>query len=80
MIIYCQSICWNGSDTAYAYAYDDNGNITSSTKGTTSVTYQYNGANELIRESDGMQKVNELKQAEKISKRKGQDDDSVVIY
>ena len=36
----------NGSDTAYAY--DDNGNITSITQGSTSVTYQYNGANELI--------------------------------
>ena len=34
------------------YAYDDNGNITSITKGTTSVTYQYNGANELIRENN----------------------------
>ena len=38
----------NGSDTAYAYDYDDNGNITSITRGSTSVTYQYNGANELI--------------------------------
>ena len=43
----------NGSDTAYAYAYDDNGNITSITRGSTSVTYQYNGANELIRENNG---------------------------
>ena len=34
------------------YAYDDNGNITSITQGTTSVTYQYNGANELIRENN----------------------------
>ena len=42
----------NGSDDAYAYVYDDNGNITSITKGTTSVTYQYNGANELIRENN----------------------------
>ena len=42
----------NGSDTAYAYAYDDNGNITSITRGSTSVTYQYNGANELIRENN----------------------------
>ena len=41
----------NGSDDAYEYAYDDNGNITSITQGTTSVTYQYNGANELIREN-----------------------------
>ena len=43
----------NGSDAEYEYAYDDNGNITSITKGTTSVTYQYNGANELIRENNG---------------------------
>ena len=42
----------NCSDTAYAYAYDDNGNITSITRGTTAVTYQYNGANELIRENN----------------------------
>ncbi|MBR0343363.1 MAG: hypothetical protein IJH64_14155 [Oscillospiraceae bacterium] len=43
----------NGSDDAYAYAYDDNGNITSITRGTVSVTYEYNGANELIRENNG---------------------------
>ena len=42
----------NGSDTAYSYAYDDNGNMTSITRGTTSVTYQYNGANELVRENN----------------------------
>ncbi len=38
----------NGSDAAYEYSYDDNGNITSITRGTVSVTYEYNGANELI--------------------------------
>ena len=81
----------NGSDTAYAYAYDDNGNITSITKGTTSVTYQYNGANELIREANGFAirafrghtgpgKVNELKTQKVFLKRVGQDRDSVVIY
>ena len=43
----------NGSDTAYEYAYDDNGNIISITRGSTSVTYQYNGANELVRENNG---------------------------
>lgn len=43
----------NGSDHVYTFAYDDNGSITSITKGTTSVTYQYNGANELIRENNG---------------------------
>ena len=37
----------NSSDDAY-----DNGNIISITQGTTSVTYQYNGANELIRENN----------------------------
>ena len=42
----------NGSDDAYEYAYDDNGNITSITRGSTSVTYQYNGANELTRENN----------------------------
>ena len=42
----------NGSDHVYTFAYDDNGNITSITKGTTSVTYQYNGANELVRENN----------------------------
>ena len=31
----------NGSDTAYAYEYDANGNITSITQGTVSVTYTY---------------------------------------
>ena len=43
----------NGSDAAYEYAYDDNGNITEITQGTSSVTYQYNGANELVRENNG---------------------------
>ena len=38
----------NGSDAEYEYAYDDNGNITEITQGSTSVTYEYNGANELI--------------------------------
>ena len=36
----------NGSDTAYAYEYDANGNITSITQGTVSVTYTYNNAND----------------------------------
>ena len=43
----------NGSDAAYEYAYDDNGNITSITRGTVSVTYEYNGTNELVRENNG---------------------------
>ena len=49
----------NGSDDAYEYAYDDNGNITSITQGTTSVTYQYNGANELIRENNGFTQLHD---------------------
>ena len=65
---------------AYAYTYDDNGNITSISKGTTSVTYQYNGANELIRENDPLRKVKRLKKPKDFSKRKGQDGKSVVIY
>ena len=40
----------NDSDTFYAY--DDNGNITSITRGTTSIAYEYNGANELTRENN----------------------------
>lgn len=44
----------NGNDTAYAYAYDNNGNITEIMQGSTSVTYEYNGANELIREYNGL--------------------------
>ena len=47
----------NGSDAAYEYAYDDNGNITSITRGTVSVTYEYNGANELIRENKGLSPI-----------------------
>ena len=43
----------NGSDDAYEYAYDDNGNITQITQGSASVTYEYNGANELVRENNG---------------------------
>ena len=43
----------NGSDTAFSYDYDANGNITSITQGSVSVTYFYNAANELIRENNG---------------------------
>ena len=42
----------NGSDAAYSYAYDDNGNITSVTQGGTSITYEYDAANRLIRENN----------------------------
>ena len=70
----------NGSDAEYEYAYDDNGNITSITQGTASVTYQYNGAIELIRENDPLRKVKRLKKQKVFSKRQGQDGKSVVIY
>ena len=43
----------NRTDAPYAYAYDDNGNITSITRNSTvAVSYQYNGANELVRENN----------------------------
>ena len=46
-------ICQNRKGNAYAYAYDDNGNITSITRGSTFVTYAYIGTNELVRENNG---------------------------
>ena len=42
----------NGSDDAYTYTYDDNGNITEITQGTTSITYEYDTANRLTRENN----------------------------
>jgi len=42
----------NGSDAAYTYTYDDNGNITSITQGSTSITYEYDAANRLTRENN----------------------------
>ena len=42
----------NSGDTAYDYAYDDNRNIASITRGSSAVAYQYNGANELVRENN----------------------------
>ena len=41
----------NGSDDAYSYTYDANGNITAITKGSMSFTYVYDKANQLIREN-----------------------------
>ena len=41
----------NGSDDAYSYSYDANGNIISITKGSMSFTYEYDEANQLIREN-----------------------------
>ena len=40
----------NGTDGAYSYTYDDNGNITSITQGTATTTYTYDTANQLVRE------------------------------
>ena len=42
----------NGSDAAYNYTYDDVGNITEITQGTTSIGYVYDDANRLIRENN----------------------------
>ena len=42
----------NGSDTAYQYAYDDNGNINKITQGSRSVSYFYDADNQLTRENN----------------------------
>lgn len=41
-----------GPHDDYAYAYDNNGNITSVTDGTTQITYKYDGLNRLERENN----------------------------
>ena len=43
----------NGSEDAYTYAYDDNGNVTSITKGSASASYTYDSLNQLTRVNDG---------------------------
>ena len=43
----------NGSEAAYTYAYDDNGNVTSITKGSASASYTYDVLNQLTRVNDG---------------------------
>ena len=43
----------NGSEAAYTYAYDDNGNVTSITKGSASASYTYDALNQLTRVNDG---------------------------
>ena len=43
----------NGSETAYSYAYDNNGNITSITRGSVSAAYVYDEMNQLVRVNDG---------------------------
>ena len=42
----------NGSDTAYTYTYDENGNITSISQGGSTTYYTYDRLNELIREDN----------------------------
>ena len=42
----------NGSNAAYSYTYDDVGNITSITQGSTSIFYEYDAANRLTRENN----------------------------
>lgn len=42
----------NGSDAAYVYSYDGNGNITSIVHGNERTTYVYDGLNQLIRVND----------------------------
>ena len=42
----------NGSDSAYSYTYDENGNILTITQGTAITYYQYDAANQLIREDN----------------------------
>ncbi|MCR5611902.1 MAG: hypothetical protein K6F68_08775 [Clostridiales bacterium] len=41
----------NGTDDAYTYTYDANGNIVSITKGSMSFTYAYDAENQLVREN-----------------------------
>ncbi len=41
----------NGNGTAYNYEYDANGNITLITKCSQSFTYEYDSANQLVREN-----------------------------
>ena len=43
----------NGSEAAYTYAYDDNGNVTSITKGSASASCTYDALNQLTRVNDG---------------------------
>ena len=47
----------NGSEDAYAYEYDANGNITSITQGWSQATYTYDDMNQLVRVNDGFAKL-----------------------
>ena len=43
----------NGSDAAYTYTYDNNGNVTAISQGAKSATYTYDALNQLTRVNDG---------------------------
>ena len=43
----------NGSDAAYTYTYDNNGNVTAMSQGTKSAAYTYDALNQLTRVNDG---------------------------
>ena len=43
----------NGSDAAYTYTYDNNGNVTAISQGTKSAAYTYDALNQLTRINDG---------------------------
>ena len=43
----------NGSDAAYTYTYDNNGNVTAMSQGTKSAAYTYDALNQLTRINDG---------------------------
>lgn len=43
----------NGSDAAYTYTYDNNGNVTAISQGAKSAAYTYDALNQLTRVNDG---------------------------
>jgi RHS repeat-associated protein len=45
---------YNGNDSPFVYTYDNNGNITEITQGSTSISYKYDAANRLTRENNGV--------------------------
>ena len=48
------SSCQNGTDAAYQYEYDANGNITHIQQGDTHLYYQYDALNQLVREDNSL--------------------------
>ena len=48
------SSCQNGTDAAYQYEYDANGNITHIQQGDTHLYYQYDALNQLVREDNSI--------------------------